>query len=42
MTARLLHGTPASPGIVVGPVHILRWEVPDVPQRIITNSEVDG
>lgn len=42
MSERLLTGTPASPGIVVGPVHILRWEVPEVPQRIITNEEVEA
>ncbi|HEY3257227.1 MAG TPA: phosphoenolpyruvate--protein phosphotransferase [Gemmatimonadaceae bacterium] len=24
-------GMPASPGIVIGPVHLLLWEVPDVP-----------
>jgi phosphotransferase system enzyme I (PtsI) len=32
---RALTGIPASPGIVVGPVHLLRWEVPDVATRII-------
>ncbi len=42
MTERRMVGTPASPGIVVGPVHILRWEVPEVPQRIIATAEVDG
>ena len=42
MTERRLRGIPASPGIVVGPVHILIWEVPEVPQRIITDAEVDG
>ena len=30
-----LTGIPESPGIVVGPVHLLRWEVPDVATRII-------
>ena len=31
---------PASPGIVVGPVHLLRWEVPDVPHRIVADADV--
>jgi len=30
-----LSGIPASPGIVVGPAHLLRWEVPEVPTRVI-------
>jgi phosphotransferase system enzyme I (PtsI) len=33
-------GMPASPGIVIGPVHLLLWEVPDVPHRIITDEAV--
>ena len=37
---RMLRGLPASPGIVAGPVHLLRWEVPDVPPRIVTEPEV--
>jgi phosphotransferase system enzyme I (PtsI) len=32
---------PASPGIAMGPVHLLRWEVPDVPHRIIRDDEID-
>ncbi len=28
-------GVPASPGIVIGPVHLLRWEVPEVPARTV-------
>ncbi len=31
---------PASPGIVIGPVHLLLWEVPDVPQRIIPDEAI--
>ena len=31
----VLRGMPASPGIVEGPVHLLRWEVPDVKHRVI-------
>jgi len=37
-----LRGIPASPGIVVGPVHLLRWEVPEVPHRIVGDDEIDG
>jgi phosphotransferase system enzyme I (PtsI) len=40
MTPAMLTGIPASPGIVVGPVHLLRWEVPEVPQRVIEESAV--
>ncbi|HVE80088.1 MAG TPA: phosphoenolpyruvate--protein phosphotransferase [Gemmatimonadaceae bacterium] len=36
-----LVGMPASPGIVVGPVHLLRWEVPDVRHRIVADDHVD-
>lgn len=35
-----LAGMPASPGIVDGPVHLLRWEVPDVRHRIIPDDSV--
>ncbi len=35
-----LAGIAASPGIVVGPVHLLRWEVPDVPQRIVADDMI--
>lgn len=37
-----LTGVPASPGIVVGPAHLLRWEVPDVDARVLLDSEVDA
>jgi phosphotransferase system enzyme I (PtsI) len=37
---RQLRGIPASPGIVVGHVHLLRWEVPDVRHRIIPDEQV--
>ena len=37
---RRIQGIPASPGIVVGYVHILRWEVPDVRHRIIPDEGV--
>ena len=37
---RQIQGIPASPGIVVGNVHLLRWEVPDVRHRIISDENV--
>ena len=37
---RQIRGIPASPGIVVGHVHLLRWEVPDVKHRIIPDENV--
>lgn len=37
-----LTGVPASPGIVVGPAHLLRWEVPDVDARVLLDSEIDA
>ncbi|HWH50408.1 MAG TPA: phosphoenolpyruvate--protein phosphotransferase [Gemmatimonadaceae bacterium] len=37
-----LVGVPASPGIAVGPVHLLRWEVPEVRHRIIPDDAVPG
>jgi phosphotransferase system enzyme I (PtsI) len=37
----LLKGIPASPGIVVGPVHLLRWEVPEVPATAIDAADVE-
>ncbi len=36
----VLRGIPASPGIVVGPVHLLRWEVPEVRQRLIDDADI--
>ncbi len=38
----MLRGIPASPGIVVGPVHLLRWEVPEVPPRVIADEEIEA
>ncbi|MFO0072744.1 MAG: phosphoenolpyruvate-utilizing N-terminal domain-containing protein, partial [Gemmatimonas sp.] len=37
----VLRGIPASPGIVVGPVHLLRWEVPEVRHRVIEDGDID-
>jgi len=39
---RAFQGIPASPGIVVGPAHLLRWEVPDVAPRIIADDSIPG
>jgi phosphotransferase system enzyme I (PtsI) len=39
---RKLIGIGASPGIVVGTVQLLRWEVPDVPHRIIPDDAIPG
>ncbi|MGH7622885.1 MAG: phosphoenolpyruvate-utilizing N-terminal domain-containing protein, partial [Gemmatimonadaceae bacterium] len=38
---RRLIGISASPGIVAGPVYVLHWEVPEVPQRIVADDEID-
>src|SRR5213595_231280 len=38
--AKGLAGMPASPGIVDGLVHLLRWEVPDVRHRIIHDDAI--
>lgn len=35
-----LHGIPASPGIVVGTAHLLRWEVPDVGARVVREEQI--
>ena len=39
---RSLLGRSASPGIVVGPVRLLRWEVPDVPHRVIGDDDIEA
>lgn len=38
---RRLVGIPASPGVAVGPVHLLWWEVPEVRHRIIPDEGID-
>jgi phosphoenolpyruvate-protein phosphotransferase (PTS system enzyme I) len=35
-----IRGIPASPGIVVGYVYLLRWEVPDVRHRIVPDEGI--
>src|SRR5688500_4551091 len=42
VTDRRIIGMPASPGIVIGPVHLLLWEVPDVPHTIIPDEAMPG
>jgi phosphoenolpyruvate-protein phosphotransferase (PTS system enzyme I) len=37
---RTVVGIPASPGIAVGRVHLLRWEVPDIRHRIISDDAI--
>jgi len=37
---RKLVGIPASPGIAVGPIYLLRWEIPEVRHRIIPDDAV--
>lgn len=37
----ILRGLPASPGIVVGVVHLLRWEVPEVADGVIDPADVE-
>jgi phosphotransferase system enzyme I (PtsI) len=39
---RKLVGIPASPGIAVGPVHLLRWEIPEIRHRIIPDEAIPG
>jgi phosphotransferase system enzyme I (PtsI) len=39
--SELFTGVSASPGIVIGPVYLLRWEVPEVPPRMIEPHEAD-
>ena len=39
---RIRDGIAASPGIVVGPAFVLRWEVPRVPHVTVAAEEVDG
>ena len=39
---RTIVGLPASPGIVVGHVHLLRWEVPEVRHRIVADDHIEA
>jgi phosphotransferase system enzyme I (PtsI) len=37
---RQMQGIPASPGVAVGEVHLLLWEVPEVPHRIVADDQI--
>jgi phosphotransferase system enzyme I (PtsI) len=37
---RKLIGIPASPGIAVGPIRLLRWEIPEVKHRVVADEAV--
>jgi phosphotransferase system enzyme I (PtsI) len=37
---RKLTGIPASPGIAVGPIRLLRWEIPEVKHRIVPDEAI--
>jgi phosphotransferase system enzyme I (PtsI) len=37
---RQIRGVPASPGIAVGTVHLLRWEVPEVDVPAVSDAEI--
>lgn len=37
----LFTGVSASPGIVIGPVHLLRWEVPEFEPRLVEPHELE-
>ena len=39
---RTLTGISASPGIAIGPVRLLLWEVPEVPHAIIPDDQVEA
>lgn len=40
MGERKLIGIPASPGIAVGPIRLLRWELPDVKHRVVPDEAI--
>jgi phosphotransferase system enzyme I (PtsI) len=40
--ALIRDGIPASPGIVIGPAYVLRWEVPRVPHVTVSESSVEA
>jgi phosphotransferase system enzyme I (PtsI) len=41
VTERQLKGIGVSPGIAVGPAVIVRWALPEVPQRVVPRSQVE-
>lgn len=36
----MLRGIGVSPGLAIGPAHVVSWGVPDVPQRVVSKDEV--
>lgn len=42
MNDRLLRGIGVSPGIAYAPAILVRWEIPDVPDRTVEEDEVEG
>jgi phosphoenolpyruvate-protein phosphotransferase (PTS system enzyme I) len=42
MKDRLVRGIGVSPGVAYAPAVVVRWELPDVPDRTVTPAEVDG
>lgn len=40
--SRVVIGLSASPGVVIGKIHLLKWELPVVRHRIISNGSVDA
>jgi len=39
---RVCDGTPASPGIVIGPAHVVSWERPHIPHQTIREEQVEA
>lgn len=42
MIDRLIRGIGVSPGVAYAPAVLVRWELPDVPDRTVSAPEVDG
>lgn len=42
MTGHILHGVGVSPGVAFAPALGLRWALPDVPDRTVEDTEVEG
>lgn len=42
MSSRVLRGIGVSPGCVVGPALVVHWQLPDVPDRIVSEEEIEG
>ncbi|MEO8294984.1 MAG: phosphoenolpyruvate--protein phosphotransferase [Gemmatimonadota bacterium] len=42
MSERLVRGIGVSPGVAYAPAVLVRWELPDVPDRTVTATQVDG